>query len=397
MYSTTAYIYQQITRVLLIDTGDGETFTYRYNPVYAKRLTINKGVDNVLLFEFVNQEEKPVNITGSSFMFRVTNTQGTTMIIEQPITILNGLTGRAKVTLTANQLYNVLAEPANYSISRTQPMGGLTEAVFTDAQSGARAPIDIVDSVYPRFVPSAPLTIPTVKLSAQGSYAGASFANYPVESAYWTGNPNGANYWNSFLNTEFFSSFIIPKQSITTVQMDLIGYTGTIKAQAAEDYEAIPFNVTDSTTYYNHTGTIYLNIIGWYPLVRLAFNNSVFATPEQPGTPAIAYAVCEEGVVTSIQVINGGSGYLAPPQIDIIGDGAGATARAIMSATYPYGHPQAGIGYGSVIGIEVITGGSGYWVVPNAGVNTPIYPVAPNNQGALVLIGTGFVDNLYYR
>ena len=395
MYSTTAYIYQQITRVLLIDTGDGETFIYRYNPVYAKKLTINKGVDNVLLFEFINQEEKPVNITGSEFMFRVVNTQGTEMIIEQPMVILNGPTGRAKVTLPGTDLLEVLAQPAGYSISRTS--GNLTEAVFTDAQSGARAPVDIVDSVYPQFVPSHPLTIPTTKLSAQGSYAGASFANYPVSSNYWQGNPNGANYWNSFLNTEFFSSFVVPKQSVTTVQMDLIGFTGTIKAQAAENYESIPYNVTESTTYYNYTGTIYMNIIGWYPLVRMVFNNSIFSTPTQPGIPAIAYAVCEGGVVSSIMVTNNGSGYLAPPQIDIIGDGSGATARAVMSNHYPPGHPQEGIGYGSVVGIEVTNGGSGYWVVPNTGINTPYYPVAPNNQGAMVLIGTGFVDNLYYR
>ena len=384
MYSTQAYIYQQITSVLLIDTGDGETFTYRYNPVYAKRLTINKGIDNVLLFQFINQEEKPVNITGSSFMFRVINTEGTEILIEQPMVTLNAALGRAKVTLPGSDLLDVLAQPANYSITRAS--GNLNEAVFTNAQSGARAPLDIVDSALPRYVPSAPLTIPTTKLSAQGSYDGASFANYPTPNNYWSGNPNGANYWNSFLNTEFFSSFVVPKQSITTVQMDLVGYTGTIKAQAAENYESIPYNVTESTTYYNETRTIYMNIVGWYPLVRLCFNNSVFATPHQPGIPAQAYAVCENGVVTSIVVQNAGSGYLAPPQVDIIGDGSGATARAVLSDT------------GSVESIEVTNGGSGYWVVPNAGVNTGTpYPVPPNNQGALVLIGTGFVQNLYYR
>ena len=84
MYSTQAYIYQQITRVLLIDTGAGETFTYRYDPVYAKRLTINKGVDNVLLFEFINQEEKPVNITGSSFVFRTIDQKGTKLLSTNP-------------------------------------------------------------------------------------------------------------------------------------------------------------------------------------------------------------------------------------------------------------------------------------------------------------------------
>ena len=383
MYSTQAYIYQQITSVLLINTGDGETFTYRYNPVYAKRLTINKGIDNVLLFQFINQEEKPVNITGSSFMFRVINTEGTEILIEQPMTILNAPLGRVKVTLPGSELLEVLAQPASYSITRAS--GNLNEAVFTDAQSGARAPLDIVNSSLPQYVPSRPLTIPTTKLSAQGSYDGASFANYPTAGNYWSGNPNGANYWNSFLNTEFFSSFVIPKQNITTIQMDLIGYTGTIKAQAAENYESIPYNVTDSTTYYNHTGTIHMNIVGWYPLVRLAFNNSVFSTPHQPGIPSTAYAVCVEGVVTSIVVQNAGSGYLAPPNVDIVGDGSGAVARAILSDT------------GSVESIEVVNGGSGYWVVPNAGVNAAAYPVPPNNQGALVLIGTGFVDNLYYR
>mgnify|MGYP003353082326 CR=1 FL=1 len=68
MYSTTVYLYQQITKVLLVDTSGGH-FIYRWNPVYAKPLTVNKGVDNVLLFEFINQEEKPVNITGSELFY----------------------------------------------------------------------------------------------------------------------------------------------------------------------------------------------------------------------------------------------------------------------------------------------------------------------------------------
>ena len=383
MYSTTAYLYQQITRVLLIDTADGETFTYRYDPVYAKQLTINKGVDNVLLFEFINQEQKPVNITGSTFLFRVINTAGSTLLIQKPMVTLNAPLGRAKVTLTGPELLELLAEPASYSITRSS--GNLTEAVFTNAQSGARAPLNVVDSVLPQFVPSIPLTIPTVKLSAQGSADGTSFQNYPGENWYWGGNPNGANYWNSFLSTEFYSSFIKPQNAITTIQMTLDGYTGTIKAQAAQDYEAVPYNVTESTTYYNHTGTIYLNVIGWYPLLRLCLNNSIFAVPDQPGVPAQAYATCANGIVQSITVQNQGSGYLAPPRINIIGEGSGATAVATLGTN------------GSIAGITVTNGGSGYWVVPNAGINTPYYPVAPGGQGAMVIISTGYVVDLFYR
>lgn len=382
MYSTTLYLYQQITQVLSIDTGAGTTFTYRYNPVYAKVLTINKGIDNVLLFEFINQNEKPVNITGSSFVFRVINTEGTTVLLEQPLVILNAASGRAKVTLLSSQVLDLLAQPAYYSITRAS--GNLLEPVFVDAQSGSRAPLNVVDSVLPQYLPSRPLTIPTVKISAQGSADGTSFGNYGGGN-YWGGNPNGANYWNSFALTEYYSSFIKPIQGITTVQMTLDGYTGTIKAQAAADYESIPYNVTESTTYLNHTGTIYLNIIGWHPLLRVCFNNSIFAVPGGNGMPAQAYAICEDGVVTSIQLQNAGTGYLAPPKINILGEGAGATAEATIG------------GSGEIASITVTNGGSGYWLVPNAAINTPYYPVAPNNQGAMVIISTGYVVDLFYR
>ena len=381
MYSTQAYIYQQVTRVLLMDTGAGETFIYRYDPVYAKQLTINKGVDNVLLFEFINQQEKPVNITGSDFLFRAISTAGDEILVEKPMVILNAVTGRAKVTLTSADLLEVLAQPASYSIQRTS--GNLTEAVFTNAQAGARAPANIVDSILPQHVPSAPLTIPTVKLSAQASYDGATWNQFPA-NPYWAGNPNGGNYWNSFSNTEYYSSFIEPVNAVTTIQMTLDGYTGTIKAQAAENYESIWYNVTESTTYYNETRTIYMNIIGWHPLLRLCFNNSIFAVPDQPGIPAIAYATTDNGVVTSISVLDGGSGYLAPPKINIIGDGAGASAEAVISG-------------GSVTEINVTNGGSGYWYLPNAGFGVGVYPNNPNQTGAAVVISTGYVIDLLYR
>ena len=386
MYSTQAYIYQQITRVLLIDTGDGETFTYRYNPVYAKRLTINKGVDNVLLFEFINQEEKPVNITGSSFVFRAMDQEGTKVLVDEPMVTLNGPTGRAKVTLSAEQLLEIQAQPANYSITRSS--GNLTEAVFTNAQSGARAPVDIVNSVLPQFVPSSELTIPTTELTSQVQYGGTSYGSFPGGSWYWNGNPNGSWYWNSYNNTEYFSSFIEPRGPVTTIQMDLINYTGTIKAQWAENYQSLWYNITESNTYYNETRTIYLNVIGLYPLLRLAFNNSVFATPTNyPGYPALAAAYCVDGVLTDITILNEGHGYLAPPRIDIIGNGSGATAEATIGEQ------------GQITGITITNGGSGYWPLPNGNPNPGAYPspVPANQQGAIVVISTGFVVNLMYR
>jgi hypothetical protein len=386
MYSTQVYLYQQLARVLLMDTGGGESFIYRYDPVYAKRLTINKGVDNVLLFEFINQQEKPVNITGSTFLFRVINTESNELLLQKPMTILSAATGRAKVEFDGSELLDILAQPASYSIQRTQPGGGYSDAVFVDAQAGARAPIDIVDSVLPQFVPSAPLTIPNTELSNQFSYEGVGLENYAA-SPYWQGNPNGSNNWNSWVNPQFYSSFIEPRQAVTTVQMDLVGYTGTIKAQAADNYQSVWYNISDSVTYFDETRTIHWNIEGWYPLVRLAFDSSLFSVPFYPAqTPATAVAIVEDGVVTSVLMQNNGSGYAAPPKVNIVGNGAGARAEAIWS-------PETG----AVTGITILDGGSGYWRIPNATLTTGVYPVSPQNQGALVIISTGYIENLWYR
>lgn len=369
MYSTTVYLYQQLTRVLVADTS-GAYFDLRYNPVYAKKLTVNKGVDNVILFEFINQDEKPVNITGSTLIFRLISQNGNTLLIEKPMVIINAVYGRAKVILAAADLATVLAQPAGYSIMRAS--GNLIEAVFTDAQAGARAPVDVVDSVYPEFVPSAALTIPTTDITAQNSYGGASSSTYPD----WALQSGSAiNNYSPYQSTEFFSSFIEPVGSVTTIQMDLVGYTGTIKAQAAENYQSIWYNVTDSTQYYNRTETIYMNVIGWHPLLRLCFNNSIYTTGtngQVMGVPAQANATVQNGVVTSVAVTTPGQGYLAPPLIEFVGEGAGAVATAAVAN-------------GSLSTVTVVNGGSGY------------RPIPPTMLSVQVIVSTGHVVNLKYR
>jgi len=382
MYSTTAYLYQQKTQVLLLDSS-GQYFTMRYDPVYAKRLTLNLGVDNVLLFSFVNQDEKPVNVNGCTFTFRITNTAGTVLLLQSPMTILNAATGQVKVTILGEDTLELIAQPASYSISVQS--GNLNQAVFTNAQAGARAPIDLVNSVFPQFVPSIPLTIPTTSISSQTSFDGAGYEQYPGWAGNWYYGGNGSWYNNNYQNTEFYSSFIEPRNYVTTIQMDLIGYTGTIKAQFAQNYQSIFYNITESTTYYDETKTIYMNIIGWYPLLRLCFNNSLFSTPHPPGVPASAYAVCNDGVLTDMVIQNGGYGYLAPPKVDIVGNGSGAEVTANIDVN------------GTVTGFNIINGGSGYWPIPSGGVNQQNYPVPPAQQGAFPIISTGYITNILYR
>jgi len=359
MYSTTIYLYQQIIRVLLIDTSGGY-FTARYDPVYAKTLTVNKGVDNVLLFEFINQDEKPVNITGSNFKFRLLNQAGDRLLIEKDMTVLSASLGRVKVVLDTADTINILAQPGSYSIERTQ--GNYVQAAFTNADAGARADCNIVDSILPQFMASQPVTIPTI--NGKNSWPQAGPSSWPD----WALNPQPLN---AYYLTEYYSSHInTTGSSLTTIKYDLVHFTGTIKAQAAQDYEAVWVDVTESREFFDETGTFYLNVVGFHPLLRLGINNS-------QGYGASATATVIDGVVTSIVVNNPGTGYVAAPCVQILGNGAGAEAVAMGTN-----------GNGGCGAITVTNGGSGY---------LPLNFGGTENQAVTVLITTGYVTNIFYR
>jgi hypothetical protein len=359
MYSTTIYLYQQIIRVILIDTSGGY-FTARYDPVYAKTLTVNKGVDNVLLFEFINQDEKPVNITGSTFKFRMLNQTGDTLLLEKDMTVLSAPLGRVKVVLNTADTIEILAQPASYSIERTQ--GDYVQATFVDDNAGARGNCDIVDSVLPQFIPSQPVTIPTI--NGKNSWPQPGPQSWPDWAL--SPQPQSRNYL-----TEYYSSHInTTGASLTTIKYDLVHFTGTLKVQGAQDYESVWVDVTESRQYFDETGTFYINVVGFHPLLRLGINNSL-------GYGATATATVVDGVVTGISVTNAGSGYMAAPCVQILGNGAGATAVG-----------EAFVGPSGIGAITVTNGGAGY---------LPLNFGGTEQQAVTVLITTGYVTNIFYR
>jgi hypothetical protein len=328
--------------------------------VYAKNLTLNKGVDNVLLFEFVNQDQKPVNITGSTFRFRIINTAGDSLVIEKLMTIISPVVGRVRVTVAAEESLLLPSDPCSYSIERIS--GNLAETVFVDEQAGGRGTIDIVNSVFPEFVPSQTLTIPDIYGPQEYSY----FASNQAMPDWAL--PRSFPYSNREI--ERYSSHVPTNgQSLTTFRLTMLHFTGNIKAQAADNYQSEWYDVGPVFQYQNQTDPALINVEGYYPLIRLAVNQFSGDINSQIAT---ASAVVSNGSVTSIDITNSGSGYIAPPNVTIAGYGAGARAEAEITN-------------GSVSAINVINGGTGYVIDPT------------KNVAAFVSINTGFITDIVYR
>jgi len=99
-------------------------------PQYAKPLTLHRGVDNQIQFQFLNQEQKPVDITGKTITCRILNADGTAVLINKALTPQLPLTGICALELNAAEIEDIPAQKAYYSLEI--PVGSFDYPVFVD-------------------------------------------------------------------------------------------------------------------------------------------------------------------------------------------------------------------------------------------------------------------------
>jgi hypothetical protein len=245
MYSTQVFVYTQRQIVILL-TG----FSPRsYMPQYAKPLTLNKGVDNQIQFQFLNQEQKPVDITGKSITCRIINYEGNVVLLQKALTLQLPATGIAALFLGPADLAGIDAQKCYYSLEI--PVGAFDYPVFVDSNAGARGDMNIVNSVLPSFVPSMPISIPT----------GQVFPNT---------NPDG----NADVDLTYYTSVVDTNDSpILTLQAQYTDYYGNIAIEGSTIVDGDWYPIfTD--TYTAETDTKGYVVQGYHPYIRMQFESN---------------------------------------------------------------------------------------------------------------------------
>jgi len=220
-------------------------------PVYAKPLTLHKGVDNKIQFQFLNQEQKPVDITGKSITCRVLNTAGTAVLINKALDIDLGLTGIASLNLNAADVENIIPQKGLYSLEI--PVGAFDYPVFVDQNAGARGDMNIVNSVLPSFVPSANISIPT----------GQAFPNLSNNET------SNVTYVTSVINTE--------DNPILTIQTHYDEFYGNVTIQGSSIVDGDWYPIEVDLDLANVTETKGYTIRGFHPFVRMSFTSNAGA------------------------------------------------------------------------------------------------------------------------
>ena len=218
-------------------------------PVYAKPLTLNKGVDNKIQFQFLNQEQKPVDITGKSITCRILNYTGTQVLIRKALNLDFALTGIASLNLNAADIEDIDAQRAYYSLEI--PVGEFDYPVFVDSNAGARGDMNIVNSVLPSFVPSQSVSIPT----------GQPFPNISNSS----GNTNLV-YDTSIINTQ--------SNPVLTIQTHYDEYYGNVAILGSSIVDGDFYVIQADDDLANVTETRGYTIHGYHPFVKVEFTSN---------------------------------------------------------------------------------------------------------------------------
>ena len=145
MYSTKIYLYNQrhTATIFVANLANTSINLSRNKYVYSENLKAVKGSDTTIEFQFLDQNQKPINLENTTLTFKLI--RNNIYYMSKALTVVVANKGKAKITLTASDLTAIESQRANYSIERT--FNSLTELAYVDENAGTQGVIDILPPV----------------------------------------------------------------------------------------------------------------------------------------------------------------------------------------------------------------------------------------------------------
>lgn len=234
MLKTTTYLVEQNHSVVYTTIGSTPN---RNMTMYARNLKVYKGVNNPLVIEMKNNDQKPVDITGKTFVFNILDQENRKTLISRTGTITNASKGKVKFDISESDLLKVDGQFLNYSI--LDNTSGDRGVIFVDDQYGAMGNIEVIDGPYTEFRTSQEITLPD----------------------------------NNAVSVEASPS-LNQNSALHTAQVYFTNFTGSLKIEgsmaAISELDTDEWFEITTKNYTNQTDNVYINFNGVYSHVRFS-------------------------------------------------------------------------------------------------------------------------------
>lgn len=145
MITVKAYLYPNTVEVQVFDPS---IFTTRNREVYSRPIKVYQGVDNPIQVIVKNQDQKPVNLTGSSVTASIQDPVNQVTIASYPVTWANIQLGRGTFTFDANTINSLEQRFYKLAFSTTVTATDETRPVYIDDNYGVPLDLEVLPAYY---------------------------------------------------------------------------------------------------------------------------------------------------------------------------------------------------------------------------------------------------------
>ena len=145
MITVKAYLYPNTAEVQVFDPT---IFTNRNRIMYSRPIKIYQGIDNPIQVIVKNQDQKPVDLTGSSVTASIQDPTNQVTIKSYSVTWANIQLGQGNFTFDANTLNTLENRFYKLAFSTTNTGSDQTTPVYIDDNYGVPLDLEVLPAYY---------------------------------------------------------------------------------------------------------------------------------------------------------------------------------------------------------------------------------------------------------
>ena len=145
MITVKAYLYPNTAEVQVFDPA---IFTTRNRQVYSRPIKVYQGVDNPIQVIVKNQDQKSVNLTGSTVTASIQDPTNRVTIKSYPVTFSNIMLGQGTFTFDANTINSLEQRFYKLAFSTTVTNTDVTSPVYIDDNYGVPLDLEVLPAYY---------------------------------------------------------------------------------------------------------------------------------------------------------------------------------------------------------------------------------------------------------
>jgi len=145
MITVKAYVYPNTVEVQVFDPT---IFTNRNRVMYSRPIKVYQGVDNPVQVIIKNQDQRPVNLTGSTVTASIQDPTNQVTIKSYAVTFANIQLGQGTFTFDANTINSLENRFYKLAFSTTVTSTDTTSPVYIDDNYGVPLDLEVLPAYY---------------------------------------------------------------------------------------------------------------------------------------------------------------------------------------------------------------------------------------------------------